>query len=239
MDTWDDWLFGGILTLRTAHRASLVDQVIDQFKGEIASGAWTVGNKIPSEPALSESLGVGRNTIREAVKALTHAGLLECRQGDGTYVRATSEMSGAVRRRLRTAKLIEILEVRRALEVEAARLAATYRDAADIAAIDAACLRREAAMATSDYHAFVGADLDFHTAIVEATHNHVLIELWHDFTETVRSTIASVSADMSHNADIPHTPIADAVRRGDAEAAALASHACMAELFRIVKAAPR
>src|SRR4051812_43929348 len=168
MDTWDDWLFWGTLTLRAAHPASLVDQVIDQLKGEIATGAWAVGDKIPPEPALSESLGVGRNTIREAVKALTHAGLLECRQGDGTYVRATSEMSGAVRRRLRTARVIEVLEVRRALEVEAARLAAPSRDNADIAAIDAACARRDAALAMSDHAAFVGADVDFHTAIVEA-----------------------------------------------------------------------
>src|SRR5206468_4005871 len=95
------------------------------------------------ERALTESLGVGRNTIREAVKALTHAGLLECRQGDGTYVRATSELSGAVRRRLRTAQLMEILQVRRALEVEAARLAAERREDHDIAAIEAAEVRRE------------------------------------------------------------------------------------------------
>jgi DNA-binding FadR family transcriptional regulator len=217
----------------------LVDQVIDQFKGEIASGAWTVGSKIPPEPVLSDSLGVGRNTIREAVKALHHAGLLECRQGDGTYVRATSEMSGAVRRRLRSAKLIEILELRRALEVEAARLAATYRDNADIAAIEADCLRRDAAIAAADHDAFVKADLDFHTAIVEATHNSVLIDLWRDLTETVRSAIVSASADLPVSAELPHTPIADAIRCGDAEAAARAGHACMEEIFRIVQIAPR
>lgn len=227
------------MTLRAAHRASLVDQVIDQLKGEIASGAWAVGDKIPPEPALSDTLGVGRNTIREAVKALTHAGLLECRQGDGTYVRATNEMSGAVRRRLRTAKVIEVLEVRRALEVEAARLAANYRDNADIATIEAACARRDAALAASDHDTFVGADLDFHTAIVEATHNRVLVDLWNDFTDTVRSTIASASADLDGSAAIPHTPIADAIRNGDAEAAARASQVCMEEIFRIVKAAPR
>jgi DNA-binding FadR family transcriptional regulator len=227
------------LTLHTARRSSLVDQVIDQLKDEIASGAWAVGAKIPPEPALSETLGVGRNTIREAVKALNHSGLLECRQGDGTYVRATSEMSGAVRRRLRTAELVEILEVRRALEVEAARLAATYRDDEDLAAIEAACVHRDAAMATSDLTTFVEADMAFHTAIVEATHNRVLIELWHDFTETVRATIASAGATTANQAAIPHTPIADAIRTGDAEAAALASHACMEEIFRIIKAAPR
>lgn len=222
------------MTLYAARRASLADQVIGQLKDEIASGAWAVGDKIPPEPALSESLGVGRNTIREAVKALTHAGLLECRQGDGTYVRATSELSGAISRRLRTAELIEILQVRRALEVEAARLAAQHRDETDIAAIDEASARRDASLAAHDFGSFVDADLDFHTAIVAATHNQVLIELWHDFTAAVRSTITSAGHDMANNLSIPHEQIAGAIRAGDAEIAARASQACLDEIFRLL-----
>ena len=222
------------MALRTARRASLVDQVIDQLKGEIVSGAWAVGDKIPPEPALTDSLGVGRNTIREAVKALTHAGLLECRQGDGTYVRATSELSGAVRRRLRTAELVEILQVRRALEVEAARLAAQQRDQHDIARIEAADARREAAIAAADLARFVAADLDFHTAVVEATHNGVLIELYRDFTEAVRTSITAAGTDMSNTSGIPHAPIAAAIKAGDASAAATAAEACMEEIFRTV-----
>ncbi len=223
------------MTLRTARRASLVDQVIDQLKDEIASGAWAVGDKIPPEPALTESLGVGRNTIREAVKALTHAGLLECRQGDGTYVRATSELSGAVRRRLRTAELVEILQVRRALEVEAARLAALQRSAADMARIEAAEARREYAIAAADLPGFVDADLDFHTAIVEATHNGVLIELYRDFTDAVRSSISAAGADLATAPQIPHAPIAAAIKAGDAPAASQAAEACMEEIFRTVR----
>ncbi|PRC57877.1 GntR family transcriptional regulator, partial [Mycobacterium sp. ITM-2017-0098] len=79
-------------------RAGLVDQVIDQLRHTIASGEWPVGRRIPNETVLVESLGVGRNPVREAVRALAHAGLLDVRQGDGTYVRATSEVSGALRR---------------------------------------------------------------------------------------------------------------------------------------------
>jgi DNA-binding FadR family transcriptional regulator len=223
------------LTLRTARRASLVDQVIDQLRDEIGSGAWAVGCKIPPEPALSESLGVGRNTVREAVKALTHAGLLECRQGDGTYVRATSEMSGAVRRRLRTAEVMDILQVRRALEVEAARLAATQRTGEDLAAIEAASARREACIAASDVAAFVDADLAFHTAIVEATHNPVLIELYRDFTEAVRTSISATGSALPSNEEIPHLPIATAIRAGDVEAAVKAAHDCLEEIFRTVR----
>ena len=218
------------MTLRTARRSSLVDQVIDQLRGEITGGGWPVGAKIPPEPVLSETLGVGRNTVREAVRALTHAGLLESRQGDGTYVRATSELSGAVRRRLETAELVEILEVRRGFEVEAARLAATRRTDADIAAIAVALARRDAAWAAGEHSAFVEADLEFHTAVVEATHNRVLTDLYRDFSAALRASIGAVGSLLEH-ADVPHGPIAAAIEAGDADAATQATHACLDQIL--------
>ncbi|WP_019631681.1 FadR/GntR family transcriptional regulator [Actinomadura atramentaria] len=221
------------MTLRTARRSSLVEQVIDQLRAEIASAAWPLGGKIPPEPVLAEQLGVGRNTVREAVRALTHAGLLEGRQGDGTYVIATSELSGAVRRRLETAELIEILEVRRGLEVEAARLAAARRTDADVAAIADALARRDLAWAARDHDAFVDADLAFHTAVVEATHNRVLTDLYLDFSAALRQSIGAVGVELDH-ADVPHGPIADAVRDGDAAAAANAAQACLDHILRSV-----
>ncbi|NKZ03083.1 FadR/GntR family transcriptional regulator [Actinomadura latina] len=218
------------MTLRTARRSSLVDQVIGQLRDEIVGGGWAVGAKIPPEPVLAETLGVGRNTVREAVRALTHAGLLESLQGDGTYVRATSELSGAVRRRLETAELVEILEVRRGLEVEAARLAATRRTEADIAAIAVALARRDAAWAAGEHVAFVEADLAFHTAVVEATHNRVLTDLYRDFSAALRASIGAAGVLLEH-ADVPHGPIAAAVEAGDAEAATTATHACLDQIL--------
>lgn len=218
------------MTLRTARRSSLVDQVIDQLRGEITGGGWPVGAKIPPEPVLSETLGVGRNTVREAVRALTHAGLLESRQGDGTYVRATSELSGAVRRRLETAELVEILEVRRGFEVEAARLAATRRTDADIAAIAVALARRDAAWAAGEHSAFVEADLEFHTAVVEATHNRVLTDLYRDFSAALRASIGAAGSLLEH-ADVPHGPIAAAIEAGNADAATQATHACLDQIL--------
>ncbi|MFE9106391.1 FadR/GntR family transcriptional regulator [Actinomadura geliboluensis] len=226
------------MTLRTARRSSLVDQVIAQLRDEIVGGNWPVGAKIPPEPVLAESLGVGRNTVREAVRALTHAGLLESRQGDGTYVRATSELSGAVRRRLERAELIEILEVRRGLEVEAARLAATRRTEADIAAIAVALGRRDAALAAGAHETFVEADLAFHTAVVEATHNRVLTDLYRDFSAALRASIGTAGALLEHT-DVPHGPIAAAVEGGDADAATRATHACLDQILATALAGPR
>ncbi|GAA1257591.1 FadR/GntR family transcriptional regulator [Sphaerisporangium rubeum] len=213
------------MSLRTAQRASLVDQVIEQLKDQITSGSWQMHAKIPTETVLAEQLGVGRNTVREAVRALTHAGLLECRQGDGTYVRATSELSGAMARRLRAAEHMEILEVRRALEIEAAKLAAVRRTEGDIELIEAALKRRDQAWMAADTDTFVEADLAFHIAVVEATHNRVLIDLYKDFSTALRASIAAAGAPLAGH--IPHDAIARAIADGDAAAAERAGHACM------------
>ena len=78
---------------------SLSDQVIARLRQQITSGAWPVGSRIPTEPELVTQLGVARNTVREAVRALAHNGLLDIRQGAGTWVIATSELAGVMQRR--------------------------------------------------------------------------------------------------------------------------------------------
>ncbi|MDF2709655.1 MAG: GntR family transcriptional regulator [Nonomuraea muscovyensis] len=218
------------MSLRTTQRASLVDQVIDQLKEQITSGSWQMNGKIPTETVLAEQLGVGRNTVREAVRALTHAGLLECRQGDGTYVRATSELSGAMLRRLRQAEQLEILEVRRALEVESARLAAARRTDDDIKRIEAALAERDRAWELDDPDYFVEADLAFHMAVTHATHNLVLIDLFEDFSAALRASITAAGTSLNKSY-IPHDAIARAIAAGDASAAERASHACMEHIL--------
>ena len=118
--------------LRTARRTGLIDQVIEQLREQITGGVWTIGSRIPTEAELAGLTGTSRNTVREAVQSLVHAGLLERRQGSGTYVLAASELAGAVSRRVASAHQHHILEVRRTLEVGAARLAALRRAPEDI-----------------------------------------------------------------------------------------------------------
>src|SRR5947208_16618638 len=130
------------MPLAATRRAGLVDQVIEQLREAIKQGEWQVGQRIPTETALAESLGVGRNTVREAVRALAHSGLLEVRQGDGTYVRATSEVSGAIRRLCGT-ELRAVLQVRRTLEVEGARLAAASRTQEEVDGLWSLLARRD------------------------------------------------------------------------------------------------
>ena len=104
-------------------RTNLIDQAVGRLRQQITSGAWAIGTRIPAEPELAELIGVGRNTVREAVQSLVHAGMLERRQGSGTYVISDSELANAMGREIAGAHQRDVLEVRRALEVEVARLA--------------------------------------------------------------------------------------------------------------------
>ena len=81
------------MPLSHPRRSALSEQVIAELRQQITSGEWPVGSRIPTEPELVEQLGVARNTVREAVRALAHNGLLDIRQGSGTYVVATSELA--------------------------------------------------------------------------------------------------------------------------------------------------
>jgi DNA-binding FadR family transcriptional regulator len=198
-----------------------VRQVIDQLREQVTTGAWPVGGRIPTEPQLVEALGVGRNTVREAVRALVHAGVLECRQGSGTYVVSADELSGAVSRRLASAQVAEAVEVRRAFEVEAARLAAQRRTREDLAALDGALADREAAWRSGRVADFVEADAVLHAAIVAAAHNGMLAELYASFGSATRATIADgVGAELHQDKYVDHSRLVAAIRAGDPTRAA-------------------
>lgn len=207
--------------ITSPQRSSLVDQVITTLRGQITSGEWPVGTRIPTETELVEQLGVARNTVREAVRSLAHAGLLEIRQGAGTFVRATSELSGVMQRRFDASGHHDILELRRALEVEAARLAAERRTAADLELIDAALHRRERAWASGVIETFVQADAAFHHALLAAAHNTALAELYADLGDVLRGDLRTiVGTELTPDRYVDHAPLAEAVRAGDAYAAA-------------------
>lgn len=180
------------MALTTTRRTGLVDQVIEQMRDAIRTGEWPVDQRIPPEPELVSALGVGRNTVREAVRALSHAGLLEVRQGDGTFVRATSEFSGALRR-MCGSELREVRQVRRVLEVEAARLAATNRTEDDLAMLGAALAERDAAVADDRWDDAVDADARFHTGVVRCCGNGLLTELYQGVTDVIRASLAATA----------------------------------------------
>jgi DNA-binding FadR family transcriptional regulator len=216
---------GELPALRAARRAGLIEQVIDQLREQILAGTWSIGSRIPTESELAQLTGTSRNTVREAVQSLVHTGLLERRQGSGTYVLAASELAGAVGRRVATAHHVHVLEVRRILEVGAARLAALHRTPEDVARLRELLADRNAAMRRGDVDTQIALDVALHRAIGHATHNPVLTELYENVVDTLRENVRS-NIDIHGGTDeTEHVALVDAIEaqhadRAEAEAAA-------------------
>ncbi|MEU5214759.1 FCD domain-containing protein [Streptomyces sp. NPDC020807] len=201
--------------LKAAGRTSLVDSVVEQLRAQLTGGDWAVGDRIPTEHELAKELGVGRNTVREAIRVLVHAELLESRQGNGTFVRSTADPA-AVLRGVRHAGAADVLEVRVALEAEAARLAAVRRDSEDLERLRAALVTlREEGDRDAD------ADLAFHLAMVGATHNAAFVEVYRFFSAQVHEVLVEALGDREMPpVDIDaHEALVAAVAAGDPEEA--------------------
>jgi GntR family transcriptional repressor for pyruvate dehydrogenase complex len=158
---------------------AVTDEAIEKIKGMIVAGDLRPGDKLPREADLAERLGLSRNSLREAVKALSLIRVLDVRQGDGTYV--TSLAPGLLLDALsfvvdfhRDDTVLEFLEVRRVLEPAATALAAqrmTDEEVGELRAVLAE-LGDE-----PDVDALVANDLEFHRRIAAGSGNGVLCSL--------------------------------------------------------------
>ncbi|MEV0279885.1 FCD domain-containing protein [Streptomyces sp. NPDC050610] len=208
------------MPLTSPRRSALVDQVIAGLRTQITSGEWPVGSRIPTEPELVEQLGVARNTVREAVRALAHNGLLDIRQGSGTYVVATSELAGVMHRRFAGSDPEHVAELRGALETRAAALAALRRTEADLRQLEALLDRRERAWESGDAELFVEADATLHAAVVAAAHNEVMSAVYADLGGVVRGFLRSgLGTELRPEARMDHSRLVAAIRAGDSEKA--------------------
>ncbi|CDM56097.1 putative GntR family transcriptional regulator [Rhizobium favelukesii] len=122
-------------------KTKLADTAIEAIRTEILGKRWAVGEKLPNETTLSSMLCVSRGTIREAVRVLVSQGLLETRQGSGTYVLSTTDTRLPLTM-ARRAGLRDLFEARCALDVEAARLASLRQTPEIIAELRALLAKR-------------------------------------------------------------------------------------------------
>ncbi|WP_417545632.1 FadR/GntR family transcriptional regulator [Marinobacter sp.] len=200
--------------LKRIQKGSLVETAIESLRHAIETEQWPVGGKLPVESELSEALGVSRNTVREAVRVLAHVGMLETRQGDGTYVRATRDAGETLKRIART-QLTDQLEVRIMLETEAAKLAAQRRTEQDLRTMTMALDAR--GKAEADLAARIRHDEAFHHALVAASHNSALAELYDYFSHAITQTIERTEndADLPEPSQEDHELLLAAVRRQD------------------------
>ena len=206
---------------------AVTDQAIDQIKQLIVDGEFSAGSRLPKEQELADRLGLSRNSLREAVRALALIGVLEARVGDGTYVTSLEPELllagvGFVSDLLQGETLLELQQVRRILEPVATAMAATRLVAEDYVALESCLERMEAAETT---HAFLAADQEFHRIIVTASGNQTLASLIQNLSGgTLRARLwrAATEQGAVETTKRRHWDIFEALRERDPERAGAA-----------------
>ncbi|MDR2566292.1 MAG: FadR family transcriptional regulator [Bifidobacteriaceae bacterium] len=210
-------------------RIGLIDQVAEDMREQIVSGAWPVGTRIPTEPELAALAGTGRNTVREAVQALVHAGLLERRQGSGTYVISASELPTVMERQFACASQRDVLEVRQALEIVAASLAARRRTPEQVENLRSLLRARSAAVAEHDLDLMVETDMRLHRFIAEIAGNPVLAELYATVLGAVADNVRYNFERLGSRGD-SHLGLVEAIASGDPARAGREIEAYLAQM---------
>ncbi|MEJ7608733.1 MAG: FadR/GntR family transcriptional regulator [Bryobacteraceae bacterium] len=167
--------------LKPLPRTSLTTDICRRMIDHLVQGNWTEGDRIPPERELCRKLGVGRSSLREAMKALEIIGMIEMRAGEGTFICKRSDFlarpllwaiagSGVM-------EANELIEARKLIEVELAGLAADRATPDDLQQVGVHLDAMETSL--DDSVAFMEADIAFHLAIGEAGHNRVLLNSLH------------------------------------------------------------
>jgi len=200
---------------------SVPEQILDEITRLVTEGILKPGDRLPSESELAESFGVGRSSLREAMRALQLLGVVEVVQGKGTFLRETHLLPLALNwTRLASTDLIsQIMEARQVVEVAIAPLAAERATQEDIAAMRTAI--EQAAGAGGDPEVSGRASVDFHLALAGATHNEVLFLMYRTvrdlYVETARRTQATPASMEDRLQD--HRQLLESVERRDSEMA--------------------
>lgn len=209
-------------------RPKLADRLVDSIRRQIAAGELPPGSKLPTENQLSGEYGVSRTVVREAVTRLAADGLVNPRQGAGVFVseQAPTALEGlAADLSGKVSLVLNVLEVRMAIEIESAALAAQRRSPSQAAEIHAAFRDFEALLQRGEPTG--AADFAFHRAIAQATNNPFYVEILdvlgrrtipRDLVTTISSELLQ-SQEYQARLQAEHRAIMDAVSEGDAEAA--------------------
>jgi GntR family transcriptional regulator, transcriptional repressor for pyruvate dehydrogenase complex len=215
--------------LRAVGRSKLSDAIMDQILEGIRTGAFGPGTVLPPERSLAERFGVSRGSVREAIRSLEYAGILDVRTGSGTYVTETGlSKAGALRAHaalLGEHSPLDLVIARRAIEPVCAGLAATNRSPADLDLLRRLLEEQEDLLRRGEETAEV--DLNFHVTVASACRNPVLLLLYDRIAEIMRQDIwldlrrrSRGSAGTPERYLKQHRATLAAIERGDAAAAA-------------------
>ncbi|MBI9110715.1 FadR/GntR family transcriptional regulator [Maridesulfovibrio ferrireducens] len=167
-------------------KLSLPKQISSEIEMSIKNGSLNVGDKLPSEPELVKIFGVSRNTVREAIQSLIQAGVLESRQGDGTYVMSSGRFEANMVNRLYES-MDEVNEVRLSLEKEIVKFAAVRRTEKDLELISIALENRN--LTKDSVSENCKWDMEFHLAIAKASHNSIFYDIYNSFSTFIYKSV--------------------------------------------------
>lgn len=213
--------------MRSINRLSITDQAVQQIKNEILSGRYKIGDRLPTEKDLCQQLGIGRSTVREALRMLKALGFIEVKQGKGAFIIKTNEDSDEKIRdwfSKNKIELIDFIQVRMSLEPLAVRLTIERASDEEIANIEQILEKFEDATKAGNALDLAMMDEAFHTAIAEASRNNLLIMLNRTIVEFFREyRVRSFAVKKNiKNALEPHRKIMQAIQARNADAAAQA-----------------
>jgi DNA-binding FadR family transcriptional regulator len=219
----------------------VTEDAIEKIQERIVSGAWGPGDRLPKESELAAELGLSRNSLREAVRALSQLRVLEVRQGDGTYVSSLEpglllESTGFVSSLLLGKTAVALYEVRRILEAAAAARAAARIDEEEKADLARSLDQMRAAQTVEE---LVEADVDFHAVIARAAGNPVLTSLLASLasrTLRVRLWHGRAADNALEVTREEHRRIYEAIMQGDPELARATATAHIASGERWLRA---
>ena len=178
-------------------RKSLADEVASKLQEKILKGVYKVNQKLPVEAELMRSYGVGRSTVREAVKILVNSGFLRVQQGIGTFVEENSGVNEPLNQRIKRADPQNVTDVRHILEMKIAEKAATNRTGNDISKLEHFLSKRNKAADRNLLEECIDAHIDFYLVLAEASKNDVLSGLYKQFMLQLKNEMMEKFEDTS------------------------------------------
>lgn len=169
-------------------RSGVCDEVVSKLQQQIATGKFKKGDKLPSEPVLMEQFGVGRSSIREAIRILSNHGLVRVQQGLGTFVEMQNGTPTPWYKRLENATSKDLNEVRQLLELKIAEKAALNRTQKDIDILTKLLKKRFTAAQNNLADECIEADIQFHIAIADAAKNDILADLYKNIAAQIKKS---------------------------------------------------
>lgn len=176
-------------------KRSLAEEVAEQIRAEIGKGSYQAGEQLPIEAELMKKFGVGRSSVREAVRILANSGLLRVQQGVGTFIEQPAGITEPFVQRLKRADAHDLNEVRHLLEMKIAEKAALNRTAADLGEMERHLKRRTIAADAGVVEDCIQADIDFHLSIARASGNEILADMYQSFAIHLQSWFAQLYPD--------------------------------------------